>query len=79
MNERKDIGKIFEEGVAIDRALRKAVREALRRHKLLGNPVAVCRDDKVVWIAPEDIPDAFDDDDLPTTVEQPRSPGAPRE
>jgi hypothetical protein len=45
------------------RALRGAVQEALRRHKLAGNPVAVWRDGRVEWIQPEDIPD------------QPGSPG----
>jgi hypothetical protein len=38
------------------RALREAVQEALRRHKLAGNPVAVWRDAQVEWIQPEDIP-----------------------
>ena len=38
------------------RALREAVQEALRRHKLAGNPVAVWRDARVAWIQPEDIP-----------------------
>ncbi len=38
------------------RALREAVQEALRRHKLAGNPVAVWRNGRVEWIAPEDIP-----------------------
>ena len=38
-------------------ALDRAVREALALHKRAGNPVAVWRDGKVVWIAPEDIPD----------------------
>lgn len=42
---------------------REAVQEALRRHKLAGNPVAVWRDARVEWIQPEDIPD------------QPESPG----
>ncbi len=37
------------------RAMRKAVREAVRRHKLLGYPIAVGRDGKVVWIPPEEI------------------------
>lgn len=37
-------------------ALRQAVREALLRHKQAGNPVAVWRDGRVVWIQPEDIP-----------------------
>ena len=45
------------------RALREAVQEALRRHKLAGNPVAVWRNARVEWIQPEDIPD------------QPESPG----
>lgn len=37
-------------------ALREAVQDALRGHKLAGNPVAVWRDGRVEWIAPEDIP-----------------------
>jgi hypothetical protein len=35
---------------------RLAVREALAEHRLAGNPVAVWRDGKVVWIPPEEIP-----------------------
>jgi hypothetical protein len=45
----EDIPRILE-------ALRLAVREALLRHKQAGNPVAVWRDGRVVWIQPEDIP-----------------------
>lgn len=37
-------------------AMREAVREALARHKLAGNPVAAWKDGRVVWIQPEDIP-----------------------
>lgn len=37
-------------------ALRQAVQEALRRHKLASNPVAVWRNGQVEWVAPEDIP-----------------------
>lgn len=37
------------------KALRQAVREALQRHKLAGNPVPVWREGRVVWIQPEDI------------------------
>ena len=40
----------------ITRALRAAVQEALRRHKLDGHPVAVWRDGRVVWIPAKDIP-----------------------
>jgi hypothetical protein len=35
--------------------VRKAVREAVLRHKLLGNAIAVGRGGKVVWIPPEEI------------------------
>jgi hypothetical protein len=38
------------------RALREAVRDALRQHKLAGHPVVVWRNGRVVWIQPEDIP-----------------------
>jgi sugar (pentulose or hexulose) kinase len=37
------------------RALRQAVREALRRHKREGNRIAVWQDGRVAWIEPEDI------------------------
>jgi hypothetical protein len=40
----------------ITRAVQRAVREALLRHKQAGNPVCEWRDGQVVWIAPEDIP-----------------------
>jgi len=50
----KDIEAILETDRP-GRAMRKAVREAVLRHKLLGNPIAVGRDGKVVWIPPEQI------------------------
>ena len=53
----KDITRIFREGTLIDKAVREAAHEALRRHKRAGNPVAQWRDGKVVWVQPEDIPD----------------------
>lgn len=37
-------------------AMREAVREALLRHKRLGNPIAVWHEGRVVWLAPEEIP-----------------------
>lgn len=42
--------------IRIQEILGRAVREALLRHKQAGNPVAVWRDGRVEWIAPEDIP-----------------------
>ena len=50
----KGIGAILETDLP-GRAMRKAVREAVLRHKLLGQPIAVGRDGKVVWIPPEEI------------------------
>lgn len=39
----------------IERALRAAVRDALLRHKRDGDPVAVWREGRVVWLQPDDI------------------------
>ncbi len=41
---------------SVEKDLREAVGQALRRHKLLGNPVVVWRDGKAVEIPPEEIP-----------------------
>jgi hypothetical protein len=45
-----DIERIFDEGVEIDRAFDRAIREALRQHKRAGNPVPIWKNGKVVWI-----------------------------
>jgi hypothetical protein len=47
---------MFRESTEIEEALRRAVREALIRHKKLGNSIAVWRDGKVVIVPPEEIP-----------------------
>ncbi|MCA1588893.1 MAG: hypothetical protein LC734_00600 [Acidobacteria bacterium] len=39
----------------ITRAYERAVREALRKHKLAGNPVAISRNGKVVLLQPDEI------------------------
>lgn len=39
----------------INKAVERAVREALLKHKQAGNPVAVWRDGKVVILQPEEI------------------------
>jgi len=51
----KDIDALMDDGTVVDAAIKLAVREALRRHKLLGNPVAVWHDDKVCWLQPDEI------------------------
>jgi hypothetical protein len=56
MNERKStIDELFEDGRAIDDALKEAARDALHLHRALGNPMATWKDGQVVWIQPEDI------------------------
>jgi hypothetical protein len=52
---RKTISQLFAEGKPIDDALAKGVREALSRHKKLGQSVAVWEDGKVVLLPPEKI------------------------
>jgi hypothetical protein len=45
----------------IERALRAAVRDALQRHKRDGDPVAVWREGRVVWLPPDQIPSVSDE------------------
>ena len=52
---KNDVSEIFDDDELVAKALKKGVMDALRRHKLAGNPVCEWRDGKVVWIAPEDI------------------------
>lgn len=40
----------------VQEALRRGVREALRQHKRAGNPVAVWREGRTVWLNPDEIP-----------------------
>ncbi len=52
----------FRDAEEIGKHLQLAVREALRMHKCLGNPIAVWKDGKVVIVPPEEIeipPDPF--------------------
>jgi hypothetical protein len=53
---KRTITEIFEDDRVIGAALRKGTRDALRAHKLAGNPVATWKNGKIVWIQPEDIP-----------------------
>lgn len=50
-----DIAKAFAEGKPIDDAITAGVRAALRRHKMLGQSIAIWRDGKVVIVPPEEI------------------------
>lgn len=55
-----DIDAIFDDPAAVNDVLREATRQALLRHKKLGQSVAVWRDGKVVILRPEEI-DVEDD------------------
>ena len=57
--------ELWEDGRAIDRALREAVREALLRHKKLGESIVIWKDGKVVWVPPEEIEVADLEEDDP--------------
>ena len=50
----------------IGRALRAAVLDALRRHKRDGDPVAVWREGRVVWLPPDQIPTADESSETPS-------------
>jgi hypothetical protein len=52
---RKDIDKILVEGTEIDKAVKKAVKEAVLRHKQAGNPIVVMKDGQMAWLKPEEI------------------------
>jgi hypothetical protein len=58
MNENSILNdKLFtKHGKEVERVFREAVRQALRRHKRLGQSVAASRDGKVVIVPPEEIP-----------------------
>ena len=58
--ELTDLDLILSDSDRIERAVQWAVQAALRDHKRAGNPVAVWRDGKVVWLAPEEIPVTLD-------------------
>ena len=48
----------------IEAAMQRATRMAIRRHKLLGESIAISRDGKVVILSPDEIPD-FPEDETP--------------
>ena len=50
------IAEAFANPERITHALAQGVRDALLKHKQAGNSICEWRDDKVVWISPENIP-----------------------
>jgi hypothetical protein len=64
-SDRRSAAERVDDLPAIQEAMARGIRAALRRHKRAGNPVAIWRDGAVVLIAPEDIPV---DDEEPVQV-----------
>jgi isoaspartyl peptidase/L-asparaginase-like protein (Ntn-hydrolase superfamily) len=50
-NGKKDkIDEIFSDEKQITEAMQRAVREAVEIHKRAGNPIAVWKDGKAIWV-----------------------------
>ena len=50
-----DIPAILKDRPRVQKALRDAVQKAIRTHKLMGVPIVVWKDGKVVEIPPDEI------------------------
>ena len=57
MSSEKEINipEILKDRPRVQKALRDAVQKAIRFHKLMGRPIIVWKDGKVVEIPPEEI------------------------
>jgi len=60
--EEKSIAELLADPTIVENAVKEGVRQALLRHRREGNPIAVWRDGKVVWIPPDQIPVSPSDD-----------------
>ena len=54
MND-SDITKIFNDSQKITAAIMKSIKECIRIHKLMGYPMCVWRNGKVIWIEAKDL------------------------
>ena len=73
----RDISAILADTKFIEAVLRRAVRNALIRHKQAGQPVVEWRNGKTVWIPPEKLDRVIRKIDPDLEPEKP-SGGAPR-
>lgn len=53
----RSVEEMFEAGKPIDDALQRAVRDALVRHKRLGQEIVVWQDGRIVCLRASQIPD----------------------
>ena len=51
----RDISEILSDPAVVVQAAIEAAQDAIRRHKQMGFPMAVWRDGKVAWVAPEEL------------------------
>lgn len=61
----RSIEELLADRPLIDAALKRAARDAILRHKKLGNPIAVWENEQLVWLQPHEI---TVDDDEPTAA-----------
>ncbi len=50
---RKSISDLIRDNDLIQNALTQAIQDTVREHKLLGQPIVIWRDGKVVWVPPK--------------------------
>lgn len=55
MDQRKTVSELLDDAEGLEAALRRGVREALRRHKALGNPVVFFEEGRTVVVPPEEL------------------------
>ena len=54
--EKKDIDQIFREGTAIDEAVERAYRRAVRQHRQNGVPMVFWENGKIVEVPADQLP-----------------------
>jgi hypothetical protein len=54
-NGKISVSERMRDGKGMAKAMGEAIRETVREHKLLGYPIVVWKDGKVVWVPPEEI------------------------
>lgn len=67
-----DFHECFQDNDRVTRAIARGTREALIRHKALGVPIAIWKDNQVTIVPPEEI-EIPDLPELPADGEQPVS------
>jgi hypothetical protein len=55
--EKKDIDQIFQNGTAIDEALDRAYRRAVRQHRQNGVPMVFWENGKILKVPADQLPD----------------------